>query len=76
MGTYQGLPVAESWNGRAWIVQWLPEPPADNHSAQLNGVSCTGDDACVAVGVDGNGLSYAERYNGGRWQLNVTSSPD
>lgn len=76
VGNYQGLPIAESWGGSGWRFQWLPRPPDDNNSAQLNGVSCTSPTTdCVAVGVSGNGLSYAERYDGMRWQLESTQNP-
>jgi hypothetical protein len=74
-GTYQGQPIAEEWGGGGWRLQLLPRPPADNNSAQLNGVSCVSPTECVAVGVSGNGLSYAERYAGTRWQLEITQNP-
>ncbi len=75
-GSYQGLPIAESWGGSAWRLQWLPQPPADDNSVQLNGVSCVSlTTECVAVGVSGDGLSYAERYTGTRWQLEGTQNP-
>jgi hypothetical protein len=74
-GTYQGQPIAWSWNGRNWRLQQLPEPLPGNYSAQLNGVACAGPKACMAVGVNGSGLSYAERYNGVSWQLTTTQNP-
>jgi hypothetical protein len=74
-GTYQGQPIAESWNGTVWRLRRLPEPPADNYSAQLSGVACAGPAACMAVGVSGSGLSYAERYNGVSWRLTTTKNP-
>lgn len=75
VGSYQGQPVAEVWNGRTWRVQRLPPPPADNYAAQLNGVACARPTACLAVGVSGSGLSYAERYNGVSWRLAATQNP-
>lgn len=75
VGTYQGLPIAELWNGRAWRLRWLPQPPADHHSAQLNGVACASPQACMAVGVSGSGLSYAERYDAVSWRLSATRNP-
>jgi hypothetical protein len=74
-GAYQGQPIAESWNGKAWRLQRLPEPPGDNSSAWLSGVACASPAACMAVGVSGNGLSYAERYNGVSWRLTTTQNP-
>jgi hypothetical protein len=74
-GNYQGEPVAETWNGSKWRVSLLPLPSGDNHSAQLNGVSCVSRSACVAVGVSGNGTSYAEVYADGKWRLSATVNP-
>jgi hypothetical protein len=74
VGDYQGLPIAESWDGSQWQVHWLPRPPADNDSADLTAVSCTGPAACTAVGTSGNGLSYAERWNGTSWRLQATAN--
>ena len=74
-GAYQGEPVAETWNGSKWHVVRLPLPSDDNHSAQLKGVSCLSRQACVAVGVSGNGTSYAEVYASGKWHLSATVNP-
>jgi hypothetical protein len=74
-GTYQGEPVAETWNGSAWHVSLLPLPVGDNHSAQLTGISCLSRSACAAVGVSGNGDSYAEIYASGKWRLSATVNP-
>lgn len=75
VGTYQGQPIAESWNGKSWRLQQPPEPPVDNYSAQLSGVSCASSKACIAVGDSGSPLSYAERYNGSSWRLTTTQNP-
>jgi hypothetical protein len=75
VGSYQGMPIAESWTGGAWRLLRLPSPPGGNGSSQLNGVSCGGATACMAVGVSGRGLTYAERYDGTRWQLATTQNP-
>lgn len=75
VGDYQGLPIAESWAGGSWRLQWLPRPPADNYSAHLYGVSCMSQEACSAVGVSGNGVSYAEQWHGTTWRLAETANP-
>ena len=75
VGDYQGLPIAEAWDGSTWRLHWLPTPPADNQSADLNAVSCTSETTCTAVGDNGNGLSYADRWNGTTWLLQATSNP-
>lgn len=75
VGDYQGLPIAETWNGSTWRVSLLPQPPVDNHSAQLTSVSCTSDSACVAIGISGDARGYAEVYAGGRWQLSAMQNP-
>jgi hypothetical protein len=67
--------LAEQWNGSKWRVSLLPLPPGDNHSARLNGVSCASRSACAAVGVSGNGTSYAEVYASGKWRLSATVNP-
>lgn len=74
-GSYQGTPLAEVLDGGGWRLEWLPAPPGENNSAQLNDVSCTSPDDCVAVGASGDGLSYAERYNGTRWIMSSTQNP-
>jgi hypothetical protein len=74
-GNYQGLPVAETWNGARWRLTFLPQPPVDNHSAGLNGVSCVSPASCMAVGVGGDAGSYAERYAAGTWRLSATQNP-
>ena len=74
-GNYQGEPVAETWNGSTWHVSLLPLPPGDNHSAQLNGVSCLSRSACAAVGLSGDGSSFAEVYASGKWRLSATVNP-
>jgi hypothetical protein len=75
VGNYQGEPVAETWNGSKWHVGLLPLPSDDNHSAELNGVSCVSKQACVAVGFSGHGTSDAEVYADGKWRLSATVNP-
>ena len=67
-----GIPLAETWNGRAWRPSRLPAP-AGSTGVILDGVSCTSPESCVAVGsgTPGSGrpgrTGFAERWNGSRW---------
>jgi hypothetical protein len=63
--------LTESWNGRTWslVPSFNPSPHADN---VLNGVSCTQNRSCVAVGYAAdtkNGVwhTLAESWNGHAW---------
>lgn len=68
-------PLAERWNGSAWSLQAIPEPPA-SEEASLSGVSCASANSCTAVGsyrqIAGSD-SYAEvlgeRWNGTSWSV-------
>jgi PKD repeat protein len=68
-------PLAERWNGSAWSLQAIPEPPA-SEEASLSGVSCASANSCTAVGsyrqISGSD-SYAEvlgeRWNGTSWSV-------
>jgi len=69
------VPLAERWNGSAWALQTIPEPPA-SEEASLSGVSCASANSCTAVGsyrqISGSD-SYAEvlgeRWNGTSWSV-------
>jgi hypothetical protein len=52
--------LAYGWNGQAWTRQPTPSSEVDTGSA-LNGISCTGADACVAVGT------ATQTWNGTTW---------
>jgi hypothetical protein len=52
----------EVWNGSTWTAQ----PQADA-SDTLYSVSCTGVDACTAVGWNPGPLTVVERWNGTAW---------
>lgn len=70
--TPDGLkPVAERWNGHAWVVQPLP---AAGSSAGLSGVSCASVTSCVAVGgqfADGHFGVLIDRWDGASWSTEV-----
>ena len=64
-----GIPLAETWNGRAWRPSRLPAP-AGSTGVILDGVSCATAKSCVAVGqyFTGTGAApLAEAWNGSRW---------
>jgi hypothetical protein len=74
-----GTPLAERWNGAGWRVQSTPLP-AEARVGFLSAVSCTSPRSCVAVGFFisrvGTGEPLAERWNGTRWSIERTPSPE
>jgi hypothetical protein len=70
--------LAEHWNGTAWAVQAIPNPPGDTDAA-LAAVSCTSANACIAVGSSTNAagqpVALAERWNGTTWAIQPTPDP-
>jgi hypothetical protein len=65
--------IAESWNGAGWQLHLMPSPPQPEPYVHPAGLSCTGPDACVAVGTDGRTL--AETGADAHWQITPTPSP-
>jgi hypothetical protein len=69
------LPLAASWNGRAWRVQPTPAP-AQTDDSHLDGVSCAKRTFCSAVGTDvlksKRWITLAEVWRGKRWQITPT----
>jgi hypothetical protein len=60
--------LAEHWNGTAWTISAISEPPA-----QLKRVSCATTSSCVAVtGQEGLVL---ERWNGSSWAQQSAAVP-
>jgi hypothetical protein len=68
-GTFSNL--AEAWNGKEWAVQVTPEPGGGFEG--LDGVSCTGTNACTAVGSTFT-TPVVERWNGSAWSVEATPS--
>lgn len=71
--------LAERWDGRAWVIQRVPEPPGTAYSS-LKGISCTSPVACTAVGEAALGqpaatVTLAERWNGKSWAIQHTPNP-
>ena len=68
--------LAEVWNGKAWAIQHTPNAHALPYTS-LSGVSCTGPNACEAVGANFDPVSsasntMAEVWNGVSWRLQGT----
>jgi hypothetical protein len=73
--TQAQLPLAASWNGRAWRLQPIPAPAQTSYS-ELNGVSCPKRTYCIAVGRDvlksKDSITLAEVWRGRHWQITPT----
>jgi hypothetical protein len=71
--------LAERWSAARWRIQTTSGPQGAMVS-DLLGVSCTSAIECIAVGNswDGAGveIALAERWNGEKWKLQRTPSPD
>jgi len=70
--------LAEFWNGSSWSLLASVNPPGVATSS-FSGVSCSGSNACIAVGSAGsvNGSStqtLTELWNGASWS--IVSSPN
>lgn len=64
-------PIAEQWNGRSWRLTQTANP-GGVRAGSLTGVSCTGRDDCVAVGISQGlkrDLPLAEKWNGRSWTV-------
>ena len=72
------VPLAESWNGSSWSAQTVPVPSGAKRS-QLEGISCSSQSACVAVGYYLNSASeevpLAESWNGSSWSAQTVPVP-
>ncbi|MBO0823179.1 MAG: hypothetical protein J2P27_04885 [Actinobacteria bacterium] len=65
------VPLAATWNGTSWTLQFPPSPAGDT-SLALNTVSCSSATFCEAWGSGnaGNpGPTVAELWDGASWQL-------
>jgi hypothetical protein len=65
--------LAATWNGTRWSAQFMPSPV--NGFAFMSAVSCSGPDACEAVGSSNYG-ALAEVWNGQAWELQATPNPN
>jgi hypothetical protein len=73
-------PLFERWNGSVWTVQTGPTPVGAQR-VTLNGISCAGDNVCIAVGgysvttQNSDVLTLAVKWNGSKWQIQSTPTP-
>ena len=69
VGTLEGVPIAETWNGSEWKMMTTP-----NVKGQFNALSCSSATACTAVGGTGyNGEPLAARWNGTTWTMQTAA---
>lgn len=77
-GDSAGIEFVERWNGARWLVQ----PGAESKTgANLRDVACPGRKGCVVVGQNTNWNTtapavFAERWDGARWSVQPTVTPD
>jgi hypothetical protein len=57
--------LAETWDGKTWTINATPNPSSGANGTELNGVSCSSSQACVAVGSSG----LVETWNGKAWAI-------
>ncbi len=70
-------PLAEVWNGAVWTSQYIPNPSGSTYN-ELESVSCTASDACMAVGysyIDSEWSTLAEALSGSNWTIESTQNP-
>jgi hypothetical protein len=62
--------LAETWNGRSWLIQATPNPQSTSGGSgnSLFGVSCVSAHFCEAVGAGGAGAT-TEMWNGTSWKV-------
>ena len=74
-----GVALVERWNGVGWSVQRTSRPAGATVSF-LTAVSCVSPTSCTAVGFfntrAGVGVTLGERWNGTRWSIQRTPSPE
>lgn len=71
------LMLAERWNGRRWTIEQTPAP-AEVTESELEAVSCTSANSCLAVGDAGTPVrsrASAERWNGSEWVFQEVPTP-
>lgn len=80
MGSYETAsnlpqPLVEVSDGTGWLLQNASDP----EESQLNGVSCSSADDCVAVGfarsASGGNQPIVEAFNGAAWTAQTVPKP-
>jgi hypothetical protein len=72
---YNYATLAEMWNGVSWTVE---STPTETNATYLNGVSCTAQASCTAVGSYETGYGnpvFAEVWDGTMWTIQDLPSP-
>jgi hypothetical protein len=74
-----GTPLIEQYNGTAWAIDTNVDAPGQ--ASDLQAVTCTGPDACWAVGTTGptsgsESQTLIERYDGTAWERVPSPSPN
>ncbi len=71
--------LAERWNGKRWSSVRM-RSPAGPQEIEMNSVSCSAVNACIAVGdylpPGGWQVPLAERWNGHSWSIEKTIDPN
>ena len=78
-----GVPLAETWNGRTWTTHTVTQSASQKFDASLTGVACPSAKSCLAVGQvnltvnDGGhtGRAAATRWNGKSWSATTVPGP-
>ena len=77
-----GLNLVERWDGTAWRLDSMPNPPVQQGTylgSSLTGAGCASASACTAVGgytnQSGTGVTLAERWDGTAWRIQPTPNP-
>jgi hypothetical protein len=76
-GSFTGFPLAETWHGKTWTPS-TPAVPKGSTGVELNGVSCTAVNSCVAVGqyfTPSHTFVLAEVWNGSKWTASAPPLP-
>jgi hypothetical protein len=72
-----GLTIAESWNGKGWVLEKTPNVAGEDGSV-FTGVSCVSPADCTAVGLyfdnSANNGPLAEVWDGTRWAMEATAA--
>jgi hypothetical protein len=76
-GAAEIWPAVEFWDGTTWLPGLVPTPAGSDY-ARLSAISCSSENACVAVGSFGTGCAsnsgctthaLAETWNGRTWSI-------
>ncbi|HSE67061.1 MAG TPA: S8 family serine peptidase, partial [Gemmatimonadales bacterium] len=66
--------LAESWNGTAWSLQSVPNPPEGNAASAMISVHCSSSTSCVAIG-EAASKPLATTWNGTSWSAAMLPRP-